>query len=121
MALNNRQFNDYIYELQNEVDPETGCKHNSSYEQCRQTYFLKQQNQILQQPSSNSQEKTHQLESEISEMKQELETLQTQQTDSDTQTTSDNFLDGYTALMFAGLIVISIVATAIITKLIIKK
>ena len=64
------------------TDPETGCiRGYNDYEQCRTTYFLKQQNEILQQQTqSNLRQENTELKSQLDQMRKEIEALKTQQT-----------------------------------------
>jgi hypothetical protein len=62
-------------------DQETGCTPGEHFEECRQNYYLKQQNQILQQQKSapvsvpaNTTSNT-----ELEELRAEIESLKTQQ------------------------------------------
>ncbi len=63
-------------------DPETGClPYVQGYQECRQAYFLKQQNEILQQQqvNSNQQQENTELKAQIEAMRQEIKTLKSQQ------------------------------------------
>ena len=64
-------------------DPETGCiaYGRENLEQCKQTYYLKQQNEILsqQQTVSNQQQENLELKAQVETMRQEIETLKSQQ------------------------------------------
>lgn len=73
------------------TDPETGCVQGyNDYEQCRANYFLKQQNQIIQQQKTTPAVSTatttvtdtelEKLRTQIQEQKTEIESLKTQQT-----------------------------------------
>jgi len=77
-------------------DPETGCRScngdnaRSDYEQCRQAFFLKQQNQILQsqkgteQTSQNLNTENQNLQGSLDTQQKQIQTL-TQQVDSQNQ------------------------------------
>lgn len=60
-------------------DPETGCVAygTENLEQCKQTFYLKQQNEILreQQGQGQLQQENAELKSEIQVLRQEIETL----------------------------------------------
>ena len=60
-------------------DPETGCAAYGfeNLEQCKQTFYLKQQNEILreQQAQGQLQQENAALKSELQELRQEIETL----------------------------------------------
>ena len=73
------------YETCIPIDPETGCRAcgdnaRIDYEQCRQTYFLKQQNQILQsqQTQQSSQDTTEQKGQENKALEAKNQELQKQ-------------------------------------------
>lgn len=62
------------------ADPETGClPYVQGYQECRQAFFLKQQNEILreQQAQGQLQQENAELKSEIQVLRQEIETLKT--------------------------------------------
>lgn len=60
-------------------DPETGCVAygTENFEQCKQTFYLKQQNEILrgQQSQGQLQQENTELKSEIQVLRQEIEML----------------------------------------------
>jgi len=70
------------------VDKETGCIMNNKYEACRQSFFLKQQNQILKSstaPSQGNQELKNQIQElqlQLQNQRKEITTLKVQQIDS---------------------------------------
>ncbi len=75
--------------ISNTRDPETGCirGYYKEYEQCRANFFLKQQNQILQQKSATAPASTNttsnieleELRAQLEQQKTEIESLKTQQ------------------------------------------
>lgn len=77
-----------ILERTLQEDPETGCTPGEHLEECRQNYYLKQQNQILQQQKSGtpsasvnttSDIELEELRAQIEQQKTEIESLKTQQ------------------------------------------
>jgi phage-related minor tail protein len=114
LSLNIREFNDLIDEIQNEVDPETGCKHNDNYEDCRQNYFLKQQNQILQQNNAPQSEGTittevQELREQLNQQQQEIALLKSEQQ----PTASTNNLYWIEPIFLSGWIVAGVVILSV--------
>ncbi len=115
-------------------DPETGCASYDvqAFQECRQAYFLKQQNQILQknqQTVSNTLDENAQLKIQMEGMRGELEMLKSQQvtqqamTESDykTQPASIGFFGSSFPWLYILFLVAAIVVTVFITKYLTKK
>ncbi|OGZ31563.1 MAG: hypothetical protein A3H02_02545 [Candidatus Niyogibacteria bacterium RIFCSPLOWO2_12_FULL_41_13] len=92
-----------------QTDLETGCRSSDpvAFQSCRQAYFLKQQNQILQQQQSSSK-----LYQENNELKSEIEALKSQQTNQD-QVLNDSTMKVGTVsiLIFVAVVVIAALIT----------
>ena len=115
-----------ILERSLQEDPETGCTRGEHFEECRQNYYLKQQNQILQQKSApvsvpvNTAPSTElgELRAQIEQQKTEIESLKAQ------QATPQNFNNPAPAspypLIGVGL-VIGLVVVVVLVKLLKSK
>jgi ElaB/YqjD/DUF883 family membrane-anchored ribosome-binding protein len=77
-----------ILERTLQEDPETGCTPGEHFEECRQNYYLKQQNQILQQQKTDassapanttSNTELEELRAQIEQQKTEIESLKIEQ------------------------------------------
>ncbi|OGZ10752.1 MAG: hypothetical protein A3C93_05550 [Candidatus Lloydbacteria bacterium RIFCSPHIGHO2_02_FULL_54_17] len=112
-------------------DPETGCvSHDQvAFQSCRQAYFLKQQNQILQNQQQQSNEILRQentgLKTQAAKIQSELDALKTQPTSTATTGSSVQPQMGVNGngnvIVFSLLLIIAILATVIITKHFSKK
>lgn len=72
-----------LLQIRSYQDPETGCSASdkAAFEECKQSFYLKQQNEILvqQQTDSRLQQENTELKTQLETMRQEIETLKTQQ------------------------------------------
>src|SRR3989338_7241762 len=72
-----------LLQIRSYQDTETGCSASdkAALELCKQSFYLKQQNEILQQPKIDSklQQENGELKVQLEQMRQEIETLKSQQ------------------------------------------
>ncbi len=104
-------------------DPETGCVAygTENFEQCKQTFYLKQQNEILreQQAQGQLQQENSELKSELQELRQEIEMLKASSTEQTAIPQSAQLaatLGGAPALYIVGTILAIAVAIFLIAK-----
>lgn len=85
-----------LIQIRSFQDPETGCSASdkAAFELCKQSFYLKQQNEILQQPPTDSrlQQENVELKLQLEEIKQEIETLKSQQVIPQPEARADNNL-----------------------------
>lgn len=78
MAEERTMFNLKYIPLCNEPDPETGCRfcgERTEYEQCRQTYYLKKQAELLEKNQASQGQNTTNQEEIIKELQTENQLL----------------------------------------------
>ena len=101
-----------LLDRMSETDPETGCVGMGSdvaFQLCRQNYFLKQQNQILQ-----SQQSSQKLNGENIQ----LETVS--QSNTENFTTNLGFVSTNPAVLYGIILFLVVIVTVVITKLAMK-
>lgn len=104
------------------TDQETGCIHGyTDYEQCRTNYFLKQQNQILQNQPPSSEKENDQLKTEIETLNQELEILETKQVAPESNNAQNNDFLESAPVTYISILLVVVITTVFITRFFIKK
>jgi len=95
-------------------DVETGCQttNEAAFQACRQAYFLKQQNQLVQQQASS----TAEMQSQTEQLQQELSVLKT-----NPPTPAGIVLTGKSSAAFAVIFILAIVTTVFVTKRALRK
>ena len=104
-------------------DVETGCHTTDevALQSCRQTYFLKQQNQLTQkQASLKSNADNIELQAQLDAIKNELSTLKAQQP-IESSTPSGIILSGGLLVVLTLSFLVAIIVTVVITRRMIKK
>ncbi len=102
-------------------DTATGCKttDEAALQTCIQTYYQRQQNQ---QPSSNLQQENTELKTQVQEIRSELDALKIQPTTTAENAPSQAGINEYgNVIVFALILIITILVTVILTKHFSKK
>jgi hypothetical protein len=106
-------------------DAETGCHttNEAALQACRQAFFLKQQNLLIQkqQASEKLKDENTTLQAELETVKSELNALKTQSTQTQTYVPQRIIWDGSIVMIFVLILIVVVVATALITKVVIRK
>jgi hypothetical protein len=102
-------------------DTATGCKttDEAAFQTCIQTYYQRQQNQ---QPSSNLQQENTELKTQVQEIRSELDALKDQPTTTTDSVPPQTGINEYgNVIVFALILIITILVTVILTKHFSKK
>lgn len=101
-------------------DLETGCVAYGieNLEQCKQTYYLKQQSEILNKQIDNQQvqQEINQIKTEYKVLQQEVKTIKTQQAESKQSEGFFGSISLYYVFIFVAVVVVAVFATKYFIK-----